>query len=428
MSGKGRLRTPRRERIRRSRMARALIALLGLGLGAALFRLQVLQSDELVLTARSYRLRAVSVPAPRGTIYDRHGHVVAANRPGYEVLLMPAPPDSMAVRLARLRPVLGLTDAGVRRAMRSWQGQQHLPMTVLQAADPFGVARLVERRAEFPDVLLHEHALRYYPDGEDVAHIVGYVAEISDRELKELFPDYEQGRWIGKNGLEKQYERVLGGKPGVRYLEMDAQGRIVRWLPEELGVPPVPGRDLRLHLDLDLQRFIAAIFPKEYNGAIVALDPATGGVLAYYSHPTFDPNRFTGGIPAAYWTVLQEDPRKPLVDRVAGSAQPAASTWKLAVAGMALHLGVIDPEERLPCTGGVSYGGRYARCWYAPGHGPQDLVSAIRNSCNAYFYQLGIRIGFERFLSTGTRLGFATMTGIDLPTEIANSFPDSPDW
>ena len=428
MSGSGRVRTPRRERIRRSRAARLIITLMVLGLAAALFRLQVLQSDELALTARSYRLRAVSVPAPRGTIYDRHGHVVAANRPGYEVLLMPAAPETMDVRVAQLRPVLGLTDDDARRAMRKWRRQQHLPMTVLQNADPLAVARLIERRAEFPDVLLHEHALRYYPDGEEVAHIVGYVAEISENELKEEFPDYEQGRWIGKNGLEKQYERQLGGKPGMRYLEMDAQGRIVRWLPEELGVAPVPGRDLQLYLDLDLQRFIAAIFPKEYNGAIVALDPATGGVLAYYSHPTFDPNRFTGGIPASYWAALQEDSRKPLLDRVAGSAQPAASTWKLAVAGMALHLGVIDPEERLPCTGGVSYGGRYARCWYAPGHGPQDLVSAIRNSCNAYFYQLGIRIGFERFLTTGTRLGFGTRTGIDLPTEIPNTFPDSPEW
>ncbi|MHB1170419.1 MAG: penicillin-binding protein 2 [Longimicrobiales bacterium] len=429
MERTGRLQTPRGARIHRSRALRAVVIVLVAVLGTALFRLQVLRGEEYAVVAQNNRLRPVPVPAPRGTIYDRHGQVVAGSIPGYQVMLMPAPMDSMDAQLERLTPILGLRPANIERAKRKWSRQRHLPMIVLDDADPRAIARLEERRHQFPGVLVYEYAKRYYPDGENIAHMIGYVAEISDRELQEEFPEYQQGRWIGKNGLEKQYERLIGGTPGMRYLEIDARGRIKRWLPEEMGVPPIPGKDLHLYLDLDLQNFIAEIFPKEYTGSIVAIDPLTGGILAYYSHPTFDPNRFIGGIPTDYWTQLQEDEDKPLIDRVAGSGQPAASTWKLAVAGMALDLGVIEPDEYMPqpCTGGIFYG-RYARCWLSSGHGRQNLILGIKNSCNVYFYQLGIKIGLERFLETGTKLGFGERTGIDLPTEISNSFPSGLEW
>ncbi len=429
MERTGRLQTPRGARLRRSLAVRAVVVVLVCVLGTALFRLQVLRGEEYALVSQNNRLRPVPVPAPRGTIYDRHGQVVAGSIPGYQVMLMPAPMDSMDVQLARLTPILGLTEASIARAKRKWQRQRHLPMIVLDDADPRAIARLEERRYQFPGVLVYEYAKRQYPDGENIAHMIGYVAEISEKELEEEFPEYEQGRWIGKNGLEKEYERLIGGTPGMRYLEIDARGRIKRWLPEEMGLPPVPGKDLHLYLDLDLQNFIAHIFPKEFTGSIVALDPRTGGVLAYYSHPTFDPNRFVGGIPTDYWQELREDEDLPLVDRVSGSGQPAASTWKLAVAGMALDLGVITPDEYMPqaCNGGIYYG-RYARCWNPSGHGRQNLIEGIKNSCNVYFYQLGIKIGLERFLATGTRLGFGERTGIDLPTEISNSFPPNIEW
>src|SRR5690606_5224405 len=161
---------------------------------------------------------------PRGTIYDRHGQVVAGSIPGYQVMLMPAPMDSMDAQLERLTPILGLRPANIERAKRKWMRQRHLPMVVLDDADPRVIARLEERRHLFPGVLVYEYAKRYYPDGENIAHMIGYVAEISEKELEEEFQDYEQGRWIGKNGLEKQYERRLGGTPGMRYLEMDARG------------------------------------------------------------------------------------------------------------------------------------------------------------------------------------------------------------
>jgi penicillin-binding protein 2 len=366
------------------------------------------------------------VRAPRGTIYDRHGRVVAENVVGYQVMLMPAPLDSMRAQVSRLQPLLGLDSTQVRLAFRRYSRAPHLPMELTRDANPTGVARLLERRVAFPGVLVQEYPKRRYPAGPAIAHFIGYISEISEQELQRPeFADFQQGRWIGKAGLERQYERHLGGTPGVRYLEIDAAGRIQRWLPEELGLPAIPGRDLHLHLDLDLQEYIARIFPRQYTGAIVALDPRTGGILAYYSHPSYDPNRFIGGIPGELWRQLQEDPGIPLLDRVSSSGQPAASTWKLAVGAMALDMGVIRPDEYMPvsCGGGISLLGRYARCWNASGHGRQNLILGIQNSCNVYFYQVGARMGLDRFLEAGTRLGFNRRTGIDIPHEITPVFP-----
>ena len=431
MERTGRLSTPRGVRLRRSFGARgALFLILAVLLGAAA-KLQLLEVDEYATAAKNNRLRPLMIHAPRGTIYDRRGLVIAENVPAYQVLLMPGRTDSMNAQIRRLQPVLGITDRQIDYARRKWQRQRHLPMVLMSDAPPEVVARLEESRRQFPGVLLFEYAKRRYSAGDAVAHFIGYVSEISEAELSDSvrYSGYSQGQWIGKQGLEKQYERLLGGSPGINYLEIDAMGRIKRWLPEELGVPPIPGKDLQLHLDLDLQRYIQGIFPKKFNGAFVALDPQTGGVLAYYSEPSYDPNLFTGGISVAAYDSLKNDPDKPLIDRVAGSAQPPASTWKLPVAAMALEEKVIRPEEfmPIPCTGGMTYG-RYARCWEPKGHGRVDLIRGIMLSCDVYFYQVGIRLSLKRYLETGTKLGFQKRTGIDLPTEVRNIFPRDLDW
>ena len=417
--------------MRRSLGARgALFLVLAVLLGAA-GKLQLLEVDEYATAAKNNRLRPLMIHAPRGTIYDRHGQVIAENVPAYQVLLMPGRTDSMNAQIRRLQPVLGITDAQIQYARRKWQRQRHLPMALMSDAPPEVVARLEESRSQFPGVLLFEYAKRRYPAGDAVAHFIGYVSEISEQELADSikYAGYSQGQWIGKQGLEKYHERLLGGSPGINYLEIDAMGRIKRWLPEELGVPPIPGKDLRLHLDLDLQRYIQGIFPKRFNGAFVALDPQTGGVLAYYSHPSYDPNYFTGGISIALYDSLRAHAGKPLIDRVAGSTQPPASTWKLPVAAMALEEKVIRPEEFMPiaCTGGMTYG-RYARCWEPSGHGRVDLIRGIMLSCDVYFYQVGIKLGLKRYLETGTKLGFQKRTGIDLPTEVRNIFPEDLTW
>lgn len=421
----------RAQRQRRGLGARLVVILLTLFLLIPLYRLQIAGAERFALQARQNRMRPVVVRAPRGTIYDRHGRIVAENIVGYQVLLMPAGEDTLRAQIERLRPVLDLTDADTAAAFHRYRRAPHLPMQVRRDASPEAVARLQERRFEFPEVLVQEYPKRHYPAGPAIAHFIGYVAEISEEQLEQPeFAGYEPGRWVGKAGLEQQYEQWLGGQPGVRHLEIDARGRIQQWLPEEFGQPAIPGRDLELYLDLDLQEFIADIFPKDMTGAIVAIEPSTGGILAYYSNPSYDPNEFTGGIAQEPFDALRQDPGIPLLDRVVGSGQPAASTWKLAVAGMALDLGVITPDEYMPvaCTGGGDFGGRYRRCWDPAGHGRVNLIKGIKNSCNVYFYQVGLRIGLDRFLEWGSRNRFAERTGIDVPHEIANIFPEDREY
>jgi penicillin-binding protein 2 len=421
----------------RGRWARAILAAVVGALIFTLAKIQLFATGEYRLIARENRTRGVVVPAPRGTIYDRHGRVVAENVVGYQVLLMPAPLDSLVAAVDRLRPILSLTDADVQRAFRKYRREPHLPMVVRQDAPPGAVARLQERRFLFPGVLIHEYPKRRYPAGRAVAHVVGYVNEISEAELSlPEFQGYRQGRWVGKAGLERSYEKELGGTPGMRYLEVDAMGRIKRWLPEAAGLPPVPGRDLQLYLDLDLQRYVGELIRDlartqemaDMRASFVAIDPRTGGVLALYATPNFDPNLFVGGIDPRTWSSLVEDPANPLLNRASGSAQPPGSTFKLATAALAMRIGLLKPDEYMPipCTGGLRYERRYARCWSV--HGSQDLTGAIKNSCDVYFYQVGIRLGLARFLSEGTRAGLGRLAEIDLPNELTSVFPATLEW
>jgi penicillin-binding protein 2 len=430
MKRTGRVVAPRKQRERRSMGARAVVVLTIIFLGTALFQLQVVEGERYAMTARENRLRELPIPAPRGTIYDRTGRVVAENVPAYLIQLMPADPETMNRTIAELQPLLGITDAQIDRARRRWTRQRHLPMVLMTDAPEAAAAAIAERRFQYPNVLVHEYAKRRYPAGDAIGHFIGYVNEINDRQLASpRYEGYQMGTWIGQHGLEMQYEHLLGGTPGKRYLEIDARGNIKRWLPEEMGLPPIPGRDLHLHLDLDLQEYVHAIWPEGQVGSFVAIEPETGGVLAYYSYPSYDPNIWIGGIASEDYARLRDDPRIPLLDRVVGSGQPAASTWKLAVAGMALDVGAIRPDEYMPqaCTGSFFFG-RSARCWYAPGHGRQNLIEGIKNSCNVYFYQVGIRIGLQRMLEQGARLGFGEKTGIDVPHEIAPNWPDLEWW
>lgn len=439
VSNRGRLETPRWAREKRAVWARVLLGVVLISLVYSLVRIQVVRAEEFATVARENMLRPVTIRAPRGTIYDRHGRVIAENRVAYSIQLMPAPVDSLRKQVEHLRPVLGLTDDDIRLAFRRYSASPNRPMAVLSNASLDQVARLEERRRDFPHVLIHEYPTRYYPAGPAVAHLIGYVAEISEVELREpQFADYRQGRLIGKAGIERQYERVLGGQPGMRYLEVDARGGIKRWLPESMGVPPVPGKDIHLNIDLDLQRYAAVLLQEageslgmeRAQGGFVALDPRTGGMLAMYSNPSYDPNEFTGGIPTSVWTELNEDPATPLLDRATGAAQPPGSTFKMATAAMAIEAGVIRADEIMPiaCTGGMTYAGRYQRCWTS--HGIRmDLPLGLRHSCDVYFYQVGIRLGFDRFFEMGSRLGFGGKTGIDLPSEVASIFPlDRPWW
>ena len=402
-----------------------LAVLMGL-LTIVFFRAQVLRGTAWALQSESNRLRVLPIPAPRGTIFDRYGKVVAENVPSYSISLFPAPLDSLDASLRRLQPLLGLENARVDELMEQARADRRRPLPVLQDAEYEVVATLEELRAEFPDVFLEMRPKRRYIAGVALGHVLGYVGEISREELEiPTFADYEQRMVIGKDGLERQYEQLLQGSQGVRYIEVDAVGRVVGSFEGQAAASALPGEDLHLNLDLELMEYIHEIFPEGRRGAVVALNVEDGGILALYSAPSFDPNDFVGGIDRELWEGLNRDPTRPLFNRAVVGRYPPASTWKVATAAIALQMGVLDPGQFMPqpCTGSFRFGNDVRRCWNAAGHGHLDLAGALAHSCNVYFYQVGVLVGLENMVRGGSNLGFGERCGVDLPAESSGVFP-----
>lgn len=416
---------------RRARGARAVLIVAFLLLTGAFFRLQILHSSSYELRSERNRLRAITVPAPRGTMYDRNGRVVAENVPGYSVSLLPGREDTVRATLERLAPVLGFSQEEQDALMKKYRALPQRPLLVSDDATFGQVSSIEERRPEFRRVVVDMRPRRRYPDGRVVAHVVGYVGEISEAELQEPeFAGYDAGRIVGKAGLEREYEDTLGGEPGVRYVEVNALGGIVRELGPAPAVKPVPGHDLKLSLDMNLQDYADSIFPPGHKGGVVGLDPHTGGVLLFYSHPTFDPDDFVGGVDPTTWEALRTDSAKPLLNRVTGAVYPPGSTWKPVVSVMAMRRGLVSIGDHMdiPCRGSLRYGDRVWRCWKPDGHGSLDLAGAIEQSCDVYFYQLGMKLGLDAMMEGARRMHFGEPTGIDLPHEASGYFPTSRQW
>lgn len=420
-------RRDRRKRVFRGYIARvAVVSAMGV-LAAAFFRTQILGTDDWLMQSQSNRLRAFAVPPPRGIIRDRAGRALADNIPGHSVSILPADPDSMLATLARLGEHLDFdreqTEALVARARAG-------PMRPLLVAGDISfdaVAAIEERKSAFSGVHLESRPKRRYPAGPVGAHVVGYVGEINEAEFAlPRFASAEPGAIVGRAGVEAFYEQRLRGRPGTRYVEVDVLGRIVGAFEGVSEIAASPGGDVDLHVDLDLMEWIDHIFPKELNGAVVALEVETGGVLAMYSKPAFDPNVFAGILEPEEWARLSRDPQSPLYNRAAVGKYPPGSPWKLVGAALGLEAGLIEPSTRFPqaCNGTFRFGNRTVRCWKPEGHGSLDLVGAVQHSCNVYFYQLGLALGLERVLEGGNRMGFGRGTDIDLPQEAEGTFPD----
>jgi penicillin-binding protein 2 len=234
------------------------------------------------------------------------------------------------------------------------------------------------------------------------------------------------GSLVGKAGLEREYDDTLRGAEGVRYIEVNARGRLVREGAASATLPPTPGKPIATTIDLDLQRFVDSIWPAKMRGALVAMTP-NGEIRALYSAPTFDPNHFVGGISSAEWRRLNNDPAKPLLNRVIQARYPPASPFKLAISAMALKRGLIRLTTHMPepCRGGMRLGNRVFRCWKREGHGTLDLTGAVAASCDVYFYQLGLRLGLDAILQDGVLMGFRDKSGIDLENELSPIYPSS---
>lgn len=420
--------------VRRARAARLVLLLAFLFLGAGFYRAQVLRHSDYAMQSEENRLREIPLPAARGVIYDRSGKIIAENLPGYTVSILAPSVDSLRLALHRLqgivndstRGIIPLSDDDIEIAVKRFNRAPNRPAVVLADAGFQPVSILEEHRSEFPGLIVQSTPKRWYPDAAAVAPFVGYTGEISEAELASpRFEGYKAGMRVGKRGLEEQYESTLRGHEGYRFVEVDARGTVVREAGARADQEPVPGPDLQTNIDLDLQRFVMHYFADSLQGAVVAMDPKTGGVLALYSGPSYDPNRFTGGIPRSYWDSLNTNPKRPLYNKAIQGRYPPASTFKLATAVLGLQSGIVKPTDHMPqpCTGGFMYGGRYWHCWNKHGHGDLNLTQAIETSCDVYFYQLGLKLGLRNLIAGGVSLKFGERSGIDLPSETKPEFP-----
>ena len=418
---------------RRARVASFILMGTFLFLIGAFFRTQVLQHERFALKSEQNRLREVPLPAPRGIIRDRNGAIIAENVPGYSVSILGQSADSLRATLQRLSATVPLAPSQIEEAVRKYRRDPTRPTVILSDADFPVISVLEEHALDFPGLIIQSAPKRYYPQRSAVAAFVGYTREITEGQLAApQYADYEPGQQIGVIGLEGQYEKLLRGREGTRFVEYDARGREVRrGAGGRQDLAPLGAPDLETNIDLALQVFVAdSIFGDSLVGGLMAMNPRTGEVLALHSAPSFDPNWFIGRLTDDRYNSLRNDPDRPLYNKVLQGRYPPASTFKLATAIIGMQHGIVKLTDRMPepCTGGYVYGNRRFRCWEPAGHGDVTLSQAIAKSCDVYFYQLGIRIGLDRLLQDATAMKFRERTGLDLPDEQSPQWPASRDY
>lgn len=403
--------------------AAVLIVALTAALIGRLIYLQIIGHERYAMLARDNQVKIAPLPPTRGLIYDRNGVVLAENIPVYSLEIVPEQVKDLEATLTALSRLIDLTPEEIeqfkhqlRRRKRFESIQLKLRLTEAE------VARLAVRRPFLHGVEIQARLIRHYPYGELFSHLVGYVGRINEQELKRLNPaEYRGTTHIGKVGVEQSYEALLHGHTGYVEIETNARGRELRVLQE---TPPQAGADLHLSLDIELQK-IAYTALGEHNGAVVALDPKSGELLAMVSKPGFDPNPFVLGISRKDYQALLSAPERPLFDRALRGIYPPGSTIKPFIGVAGLHYGLVNPHRRLYCPGfyqlpGVSH--RY-RDWRKGGHGGVDLKAAIVQSCDVYFYDLAHHLGIDRLHDFLSQFGFGRPSGIDLAGENPGILP-----
>ncbi|OFW10637.1 MAG: penicillin-binding protein 2 [Acidobacteria bacterium RIFCSPLOWO2_12_FULL_59_11] len=394
-------------------------------LASGFWRLQILQSNYYTRLAERNHIKQLPIPAPRGRILDRHARVLVDNSPSFSILAQWGEKKKLQEHLPALAEGLGIDLAELQQQVEKFKRRApYQPIVIRENAAWRQVAFLESHRSEFPELDLVVAQRRLYPSQGFAAHLLGYVGEVSesDLDLPELALS-QPGDLVGKAGIERQYNAVVQGEDGVRRVVVDSRGLDVAVLDEK---PPRPGRDLRLTIDEDLQQVAEEGFREEV-GAVVALDPRTGEVLALLSRPTFDPNLFTTGISRENWSKLTTDQDNPLLNRSIQAQLAPGSVHKILLGTAALEAGTADANTTYYCPGGAVFYGRYFQCWIKHGHGRVNLHQAIVQSCDVFFYNLGKTLGIERMAEYSVRLGLGQKTGIDLPNEESGTVP-SPAW
>jgi penicillin-binding protein 2 len=393
-------------------------------LAYGLWRLQVVDSDRYSSLAEKNRVRNVPILAPRGKILDRNGRMIVDNYPSFSALLLRDQSRDLNADADLIAQGLHMTGDEVRERVRRFASMpQYQPIFLKEDITPDELAFIEAHRNELPEldtIMVHR---RLYPRNGFIAHLVGYVGEVTEDMLNQpQFELYAPGDVVGVSGVEKQYNDLLMGKNGSRRSVVNSRGREVQQLD---STPAIPGKQLKLTVDIDLQ-IAAEEALADKNGAIVAMDPHTGEILAMASRPTFDPNNFAVRIKRDDWNKLVTDPAKPLLNKAIQAQLAPGSTFKIIMSFAGWQEGIAQTLN-VHCNGGATFYGRRFGCWVKTGHGAVDLTRAIYQSCDVFFYTLAEKLGIDRIAKYATALGLGQKTGIDLPNEVSGVMP-SEEW
>src|ERR1700726_486642 len=404
--------------------AQYIILAIFLVLAYGLWRLQVMESGYYASAAEKNRIRNVPVLAPRGKILDREGRTIVDNYPSFSALLLRDSSRDLSADADLIAEGLHMDAKEVRERVRKFSTvAQYQPIYLKEDITPDELAFIESHRNELPELDTIMAHRRLYPRNGFMAHLIGYVGEVTEDMLNQpQFELYNPGDVVGVSGVERQYNNALMGKNGARRALVNSHGREVGLLGE---TEAVPGKQLKLTLDVDLQ--IAAEEALEgKNGAIIAMDPRTGEILAMVSRPTFDPNDFAVRVSRDEWTKLVTDPDKPLLNKAIQAQLAPGSTFKILMSVAGWQEGIAQTLH-VNCTGGAEFYGRRFGCWVKNGHGEVSLEKAIYQSCDVFFYTLAEKLGIDRIAKYATDLGLGQRTGIDLPNEVSGVMP-SEEW
>jgi penicillin-binding protein 2 len=390
-----------------------------------LFYLQVVQGQLNIRLSKENGMQLRVIKAPRGLILDRNGVVLARNRPSYSICVLPYKVKKRSEIVKNLLKIRDSRGAAVFDSVELWQAlrdaQRHRfdPARLKEDVSMELVSIIEEHSMELPGITVETESRREYPLGAKAFHVLGYMSEIPENQfdsLKNL--GYRFGDLVGKAGIERQYEDIFRGKDGQEYVEVNAYGKSLGAIKDMPRTEPVPGGNLYLTIDVNLQMVAADSFPGAFKGSVVALDPRNGEVLVMYSSPSVDPNIFSASAAtrSRNWPAIALDSSLPLNNRAIAGTYPPGSTFKLVTAAAGLMSGKLTAQTHMPvpCRGSFRFGRRVAHCWDLKGHGSLDLVGAVKASCDVYFYQVGLRLGDKIINKAADMYGLGQPTGVDL--------------
>ncbi len=401
-----------------------LVLVLFFLIGLRLWYFQIYKGELFADKAQDNIVRQQSIHAPRGLIKDRHGALLAKNKPAYSLAMIREDCENHDQALQQISDWTGRDlELLQNKFARDRQNIKPFARQIIAPNLDFKEMALIESQLmNWPGLQIVPEPLRAYPHGPLLAPVLGYVAQANKSELR-ANPDLRLGDNIGKKGLERVFDRQLRGSKGLKQLEVNAQGRT---LQENILRQPEPGEDIKTSIDLELQK-VAWEQLQDRTGALVVLDPDTGEILAMVSRPSFDNNLFVQGITSSDWQMLMTDAQHPLLNRCVQTTYPPASVFKLILAANALEQDAVHPDDTSFCSGRHRVGNRVFRCWREHGHGRVDLQEALKKSCDVYFYKLGQELGVEKISEFARQYGFHAPTGINLTNENQGTIPD-PEW